>query len=495
MAWDPGFEVAFHPKTVAIVGASRRPRMFDFLTNLERAGFPGRIYPINPNAGGEVHRGLTFYADLVSVPEPVDLVIVTTPPDTVPAVLEDCIAANARNVHVFTAGFREVGDEKGIELEKTVVDIARRGGLRLLGPNCMGLQVPAARLTTWDSLPEMSGSVALITQSGGISGDFLRAANRWGVYISKVISFGNAAVLDAVDFLEYLSSDPDTRLICMYVEGVKDGARFTELVKRTNREKPVIVWKGGLTESGSRAVASHTGSLGGQREVWDAFYRQTGAVKVDGLAEMLDVAMALLYLRPITGRRVAVMGMGGGNTVAGADVCARAGLEVPRLTDETMQELRHFLPREGAIVGNPMDLGVVNADVGLLFGSLDPFIADPNIDAVIFNVPVGGVSLTSVTDGVAPLHPELQRRDPVAELQAALEDIIAFARARQWGRKPLIMVLSAAGGTYSPGLRLLVQQRMLRESVPVYFSLERASNALSKFAQYHAFLERSGAAR
>ena len=493
MVWDPGFEVAFHPKTLAIVGVSRKPRMFDFLTNLQSAGYSGRIYPINPSGAGQVHRGLTFYGDLVSVPEPVDLVIVTTPPDAVPAVLEDCIAANARNVHIFTAGFREVGDAKGIELEKKVVEIAKRGGLRILGPNCMGLQVPASRLTTWDTLPEKSGPVALITQSGGISGDFLRAAGRFGIYISKVISFGNGAGLDAIDFLEYLAGDPDTTLICMYVEGVKDGARFTNLVRETNKEKPVILWKGGLTESGSRAVASHTGSLGGHKEVWDAFYRQTGAVRVDAMAEMLDVAMGFLYLRPITGRRVAVMGMGGGNTVAGADVCARAGLEVPRLTDETMRELRSFMPREGAIVGNPMDIGVVNADVGLLFGALDPFIADPLVDAVIFNIPVGGISLTSVADGVAPRHPDLLRRDPAAELQAALEDIINFARARKWGRKPLIMVLSAAGGTYSPGLRALVQERMLQEGVPVYFSLERASNALSKFVGYHQY-QAAGAA-
>lgn len=485
MAWDPAFEVAFNPRAVAIVGVSRKPRTFDFLTNLQRAGFAGRIYPINPNAAHEEHRGLTFYPTVASVPEPVDLVIVTTPPDTVPAVLEDCIAANARNVHIFTAGFREVGDERGRELERRVVEIARKGGLRIVGPNCMGLQVPASRLTTWESLPEKSGSVALITQSGGISGEFLRSSGRYGIYISKAISFGNAAVLGALDFLEYLATDPETRLICAYLEGVTDGSRFTSLVREVNKEKPVIIWKGGLTESGARAVASHTGSLGGQREVWDAFFRQTGAVRVESLPEMLDAAMTFLYLRPFSGRRVAVMGVGGGNTVAGADVCARAGLEVPKLGEDTVNKLRSFLPREGTIIGNPLDLGVVNADIALLFRSLDPFVADPVIDAVIFSVPVGGTMAPSVQQAVAQAHGDSGRGDVAGAVATAVDDVLSFAREHKWGRKPLVLVLEAGGGGFSPGMRALVQERMLKEGVPVYLSLERASKALSKFVKYH----------
>lgn len=487
MAWDPAFEVAFHPRTVAIVGVSRKPRTFDFLTNLQKAGFAGRIYPINPNAAHEEHRGLTFYPTLASVPEPIDLVMVTTPPDSVPGILEDCIAAGARNVHIFTAGFREVGDERGIELERRVVEIAGRGGLRILGPNCMGLQVPASRLTTWESLPEKSGSVALITQSGGISGEFLRSSGRYGTYISKVISFGNAAVLGATDFLEYLASDPETKVICAYLEGVRDGSRFTSLVRQTNREKPVIIWKGGLTESGARAVASHTGSLGGQTQVWDAFFRQTGAVRVHSLPEMLDVAMTFLYLRPFTGRRVAVMGVGGGNTVAGADVCARAGLEVPRLSDETVGKLRSFLPREGSIIGNPLDLGVMNADVTLLFRSLDPFIADPVIDAVIFSIPVAGTVAPSVQQAMTQMHGDATRDDVSRVVATAVDDVLGFAREHQWGRKPLVLVLEAGGEGFSPGLRAVVQERMLKAGVPVYMSLERASRALSRFAQYHQY--------
>ena len=486
MVWDPEFEVAFHPKTVAIVGVSRRPHFFDFVANLQTAGFCGRIYPINPRAVGEEYRGLKFYPDLVSVPEPIDLVIISTPRETVPAVLEDCIAANAKNIHIFAAGFREVGDARGIELEDKVVEIANRGGLRILGPNCMGLHVPASRITTWDELDPESGSVAFVSQSGGHAGQVVREGGRFGIHFSKVISFGNAAVLDSTDFLEYLATDQETKLICMYIEGVKDGSRFTRLVKEINRGKPVIIWKGGLTEAGSRAVASHTGSLGGEREVWNAFYKQTGAVSVGSMEELLDVTMAFLYLRPPSSRRAALIGAGGGNSVAGADICARSGLYLPTLTEVTLKELGSFIPPEGTMIKNPLDIGVVFIDINMLLRSLDPIAADPLIDSIIFALPLRMLP-RSITDSWAD-DARLGRMGVVwKELRRGVFDnLVKFDRENVY-RKPIVIVLQQSAGGFSSEFQEQVQQEFLEAGIPVYLSLKRASRAMAKLIQYHEF--------
>jgi len=486
MAWDPGFETAFHPKTVAIVGVSRQPHFFDFVSHLQNAGYEGHIFPINPKADGEVHRGCRFYRDLVSVPEPIDLVIVSTPRETVPAVLEDCVAANARNVHIFTAGFKEVGDARGKELEEQVVEIARRGGLRIVGPNCMGLHVPASRITTWEDIDPQSGPVAFVSQSGGHAGALVRDGGRFGIGFSKVISFGNATVLDSTDFLEYLATDPETRLICMYLEGVKDGSKFTAMVRNINKEKPVIVWKGGLTESGSRAVASHTGSLGGEREVWDAFYKQTGAVRVGSLEEVLDVTMAFLYLRPPRSRSTALIGAGGGNSVAGADICARAGLDLPTLTEATLTELGSFIPPEGTIIRNPLDIGVVLMDINMLLRSLDPIAADPLIDSIIFALPLGMVP-RGLRDQLAPDSPMAVLGDVFQRLRQGIMDSLVGFHRDHVSRKPIVVVLQGSAGGFAPGQQEEIQQELLQAGIPVYFSLERASRAMARLIQYHEF--------
>jgi len=304
MAWHPGFETAFDPKAIAVVGVSPEGGMGTAIVIiLQQYGYSGHIYPINPRlAPGEL-QGFKVYPDLVSVPEPTDLVIICVPAAAVPAVLQDCIAANARNVHIFTAGFEETGEEEGIVLGQEIRRVAESGGLRIVGPNSYGLQVPAARVATIAGISPESGPVAFISQSGGHAIEFTGAAPTFGLRFSKVISYGNAAGFDCTDFLEYLATDNETKIITMYLEGLRDGHQLLRLVREANKTKPVIIWKGGLTESGAKACASHTGALAGREEVWQAFFRQTGAIRVDNLQQMGDVAMAFLYLRPPRGRR------------------------------------------------------------------------------------------------------------------------------------------------------------------------------------------------
>jgi acyl-CoA synthetase (NDP forming) len=254
----------FNPKSVAIVGASPNPQGWggtSYLLRMQNIGFPGKIYPINPKATEIL--GLKAYPDLQSVPETIDHVMVAISAPGVPRVLEDCIKAGARSVHIFSSGFGETGEKEGRELEKQIIEIIQRGKLKVVGPNCMGLWVPASKLAGWGVKPGGSGEVAFLSQSGG-HGEILTAyAQSLGVYFSKIISFGNASGLQVWDFLEYLHQDPDTKIITIYLEGLREGNRTTQFIKEINRTKPVIIWKGGLTESGSKAVASHTGSMAG----------------------------------------------------------------------------------------------------------------------------------------------------------------------------------------------------------------------------------------
>ena len=355
----------FHPQSIAVIGAPRKKNSMGWLGmfgQIKAFGYPGRLYPINPKAS-EIE-GIKAYPDLVSLPEPVDLVVVTVPAPAVPDALRDCVASGSRNVHIFSSGFKETGEEPGISIQKEMEKIAIEGGLRVIGPNCMGLYVPKSRIVTWNRASTISGPVALISQSGGHAGDFTHLANQLGIYFSKVISYGNALSLDCTDFLDYLAHDTETEIIAMYLEGIKDGRYLINQVKEINKSKPVIILKGGLTDSGARAAASHTGSMAGGESIWHALYRQTGAVRVDSLEEMAQTTMLFTRLKPAVGKRVAILGTGGGVSVAAADTCARTGLELPPFENGVLKELRAHIPPAGNMIRNPIDAEILFSTLG-----------------------------------------------------------------------------------------------------------------------------------
>jgi len=467
----------FYPGSVAVVGASSNPAGFGgtgFITRLRALGFPGNIYPVNPKAT-EI-QGLKVYPDVKSIPETVDFVIVAVPAPRVPEVLEDCAAGGAKNVHIFTSGFGETGEEEGRQLEKRIIEIIQRGDLRVVGPNCMGIYVPASKLAAWGAKPVGSGSVAFLSQSGG-HGEFLTSyAQGLGVYFSKVISFGNAAGLQAVDFLEYLADDPDTKIITVYLEGIKDGNRVTQLIKTINRTKPVIVWKGGLTDSGSRAVTSHTGSLAGEERVWDAFYTQTGAVRVSSLEEIVDVAMAFLHLTPPRGRRTLLLGGGGGNAVALADICSREGLEVPHLTDKTREELNSFISLAGNSTRNPLDVWDVQGDADQLRRCIELSVGDPNVDLAIVDRHAGD-DMYDDND-----HRHADRRQKQRQVN---KYIIDFAKNNN-SNKPLVVAMNVFGSNPdSVASAAKLRRDFALAGVPAYSSPASAARALSRFVEYH----------
>jgi acyl-CoA synthetase (NDP forming) len=474
MTWDPELERAFHPRTVAIVGISSQARRgapwapggSSFIGSLEQLEFKGLIYPVNPKVTEVM--GYKVYPSVSAIPEPVDLVIIAIPAADVPPVLEDCIKADARNIHMFTAGFEETGETEGIELSKRVREIISRGRLRLIGPNCMGIYVPSAGIGTFDKLPRQSGPVAFVSQSGGHLNWYAHYGPNYGVWFSKGISFGNAYALDSTDFLEYLANDPDSRLICMYLEGIRDGKKLLRQVREINHSKPVVLWKAGLTEHGARAVASHTASMAGQEAVWRGFFRQTGAVQVCSLEEMAEMAMTFLYVKPPRGKRVAVMGLGGGTSVAAADACSREGLIVPPLTESTQNELKKFIPLAGASIRNPLDTGLVFRDVSVLAREMDLVTADPAIDMLI----------------IMP-HLDMARHTGTEQVQGLIDYLADFSKNNRWN-KPMVLVFhSFANEAWEAELRSRLKVELPQKGVPVYSSLISASRALARFAEYH----------
>jgi len=456
---------------VGIVGVSRNENThapgysgLKLFRNLRSSGYRGRVYPINP--GTREIDGEKTYPDVMSVPEPLDLVVITVRAEVVSGVLEDCIAAKARNVQICTSGFAETGTEEGRLLDGTIREIIQRGDLRVIGPNCMGFHVPSANFRMFEELELVQGPVAFISQSGGHSRTFLLHGPEFGIGFSKVFSYGNALSLDAVEFLDYLSRDPETGVICMYLEGIRDGKRLLELVRRVNMEKPVIVWKAGLTDSGARASASHTGSMKGDRQIWNAFFKQTGAIRAGSLDEMMDTTMSVLRLPPTPRMRTAVLGIGGGATVANGDTCGEEGIETPPLSGETLRALSEFVGLVNQGMANPMDVPTAVANPAALSRALELVTSDPMIDMVILCV-----ATEFLSGGWGDYMPGFTK---------TLSEFLQV----HTGGKPVVVAIEDEG--YLCGTEQCARE--LRESgITVFHSLARACRALRRFAGYYRF--------
>jgi acyl-CoA synthetase (NDP forming) len=472
MAWDSGFNVAFNPRSVAVLGASTKERGGgnQFIRGMQEMEYEGRIYPINANA--EEILSLKCYPSLAAVPEVPDLVIVAVGAGRAAQALEECIAKGARNVHMFTAGFAETGEEEGADLAERLRQVAQRGRLNIVGPNCMGIYSPRGRISPWGKLPTEVGPIAMITQSGALGGEFTRLAPDYGLFMSKVISYGNGYVLDCTDYLEYLETDPDTRYIAMYLEGVEDGAKLLRMVQRISPRKPVVICKGGHTAAGTKAAASHTGALAGQSAVWDAFFAQSGAIRVDSIEEMVDVLQALVRLPPCTGRGVALMGGAGGTSVTGADVCARAGLDVPPISEPIQRELRTFIGVAGTSVRNPMDVGMQLREPADYLRVLELVAEDQGIDILMMI-----------------LHPLWMRFSDRRARNKMLRGLVEFARSSRH-RKPFCVAMRhPAENLEAEKARLRMTKHFLEASVPVFKSVERACRALYRFTAYYRAVE------
>ena len=373
----------FNPKSVAIVGLPRGMKMGKlFLMALQDQGYPGHIYPVHPEAG-EID-GLKAYPNISAIPGPVDLAIILVPHHMALPVVKDCTAKGVKGAVLFTAGYKETGTDEGKALEEELASVARSSGMRLFGPNCMGLYCPKTGLSFFPELSKQPGPVGFISHSGSLANIIGRMGDQKGVHFSKAVSLGNECDLTSADLLTYLGDDPETGVIGAYLEGIKNGPYFLRALKNASRKKPVILWKVGLTPEGGRAAASHTGALGGSRQIWEAVVKQGGAIPVKGFDILLDTLMGFSLLPPRLGDRMAILSGPGGLAVAAAEACGNAGLRLAEISPKTRATLDEFIPPTGTSLRNPIDVGLTaSLEIQIYTRAAKALAADPGVDAIL----------------------------------------------------------------------------------------------------------------
>ncbi|MGB9713401.1 MAG: acetate--CoA ligase family protein [Candidatus Bathyarchaeales archaeon] len=446
----------FEPESVAIIGASRSPLKFGhyIVKNLLDLGFKGKVYPVNPNADEIL--GLKAYPRVNAIDDKVDSAIIIVPASSVPNVMRECAEKRVKGVVICSSGFRETG-EVGKKIEDEVVAIAKKAGIRVIGPNTTGILNTSNNFTTsFAPLPKFKkGNVAFIAQTG-----LFAAAAFWWIMtkqpfgISKIVGLGNKCDVDDAEVLEYLAEDEDTEVIAIYMEGVKDGVKLFKTFKNVAKNKPIIVLKSGRSPAGIKASMSHTGSLAVKDEIFDAMCKQAGVIRVEGdLDKLLDITKAFA-LQPLPkGNRVAIVTVTGGGGVMAADECAKHGLELAPLSSETLNRIRSQMP-SWANVSNP-------ADIEPLFEKVGP---EESV-----KIAVEAVLEDKNVDSVAILFVAVPRLIQFFNVKSA----IRFLREINTERKPIL--------TYLLGFKEMVDSwtaQIEEEKIPVYTSIERCIEAL-----------------
>jgi len=453
------------PRTIAVIGASRRPGTIghELFRNLLLGRFAGSVYPVNA-AGGAVG-GVHAFASIADVPEAIDLAVITVPAAGVLDVVEQCGAVGVRSLVIISAGFAEV-DADGAERQESVLRIARQYGMRVVGPNCMGIvnTGDGVRMNATFAPGTLTpGSMALLSQSGALGIAVLQQAAELGLGISSFVSVGNKADVSGNDLLQYWEADPSCSVILLYLESFGNPRKFARVAKRVSRSKPIVAVKSGRTDVGALAARSHTASAAVPDRAADALFRQAGVIRVDTMGEMFDVAMVLANQTPPSGGNVAILGNSGGPGILAADACDAAGLRLSQLSAATADALRAILPA-AASVANPVDL-IASARAEQYGAALDIVLADPAVDSVI-------VVFTS---------PLVTRADDVA---AAVSAVAA--------RHPDKVVVATFLGTAAM-TGTLSGDASAPHRVPVFNFPERAVRALGHVTRYGRWLARSDA--
>ncbi len=465
----PALDYVFHPGSIAIAGASAKESGMGgggFVQSLQDIGFRGPIYLIHPTA--TAIRGLKCYPALAEVPDDVDYVISSVPARAVPALLEDCIRKHVKVLHLFTAGFTETGDAERAKMEQAVIARAREAGIRLIGPNCMGLYVPASRLAMMgEQIPE-AGPVGMISQSGVNAGEIVRWGLPRGLRFSKVISFGNGADLKAADFFDYMADDPETEIIAAYIEGVQEGPRLARAMRKAGAVKPVAVLKAGRTEAGSRAASSHTASLAGSLQIFDGLCKQAGAIRVESMDELVDMVVTFRFVKRLSGPNIIVVGGGGGASVLAADDLDAAGLTLPTLLPETLEALAKVTAEAGTSIRNPIDTMSLWQESGFE-GTLEPCMKAPNADAVLMHTSFGG-------GGPGSRFGDIRAR--MASQAAAIKKL------RDETGKPIVVAIRGAMTAEGLSQSQEFTEICWRAGIATYPSIARAGVALARLLEW-----------
>jgi len=470
----------FMPKTVAVVGASTKGAALPniFIRRIREFGFEGAIYPIHPVAA-EID-GLPAYRTLADTPQPVDYAYIAVSAAQIPAMLA-AAAGRVRFAQVISSGFGEV--EAGKELQQQLAAAARAGGMRLLGPNCLGLYTPRGKVTFTEIAPREVGTVGIVSQSGGLGTDIVRRGMSRGLKFSGLVTVGNCADLGTNDMLEFYLADPQTRVIGLYIESAQDGRRLFEILRAAHARKPVVMLKGGRTRQGLAAAVSHTGSLAGDDRAWVALSRQTGCVLVDTLDEFVDALLAFQALAPRTQRptqRVVLFGNGGGASVLATDYFARLGLDVTPFSQTIVDALAALGLPPGTSITNPVD-----CPVGTLQQE-DGRVAEKILDVVYASAePEALVMHLNLAAFVGRAKPEVLDN----LMQAALR-----VQAHYPGKAHFVLVLRADDEPELLARRREFRARAVALGIPVYDELSNAGQALAALQAHERFVQsRSGA--
>ena len=408
------FDYFFKPRTIAVIGASNDPLKlgYEVFKNLKKYR-EGRVYPVNVK--DEVVQGVKAYRNVKDIPDEVDLAVVVIPKKFVKRAVIDCGEKGVKGIVLITAGFGETGEE-GKREERELVEIAHRYGMRIIGPNCVGIMNTHNSMNATFIMDAKKGDIAFVSQSGALGAGIVYKTVKEGIGFSKFISIGNMADVDFSELMEYLAEDEESKAIALYIEGIKDGRRFMEAAKRATKKKPVIVLKAGKSESGARAASSHTGSLAGSYRIYEAAFKQTGILVANTIDEMLSMARAFTQPLP-KGNKVAIMTNAGGPGVLTADEIYKYGLKLANLKEETMQKLKEFLPPMAA-VRNPVDM-IASARGEEYYRTAKLLLEDENVDMLIAICVVptfAGMTPTEHAEGVIRAVKEVNNGKPVLAL-------------------------------------------------------------------------------
>ena len=476
-------DLLFNPQSVAVVGATDTLGKwgFDLIRVLLKNKGSRKIYPVN-TMEAEVS-GVKAYRKVSDIPEPVDFVAIVVPESQVISVMKDCVKKGVKGAIVITAGFAEVG-EKGLQVQKELVQIARQGNIRFIGPNTMGHFNMASGFNTLTYSPAFKtrSGIGLISQSGNIGGYVLMRGLDEGIGFSKFIGTGNEADVTLEDLLEYLGQDEETRIIAMYIEGLRQGRRFFDLAREITRKKPIVAIKVGRTEAGTRAVRSHTSALSGSDAIYDAMFKQCGVIRVDKISELFDTAVALLNQPVMRGNRIGILTRGGGFGALASDACQKNGLELSTLSNATLERLNEILPPYWSHA-NPVDMVASNA---YAYSCVEALMDDDNVDAVYYVAVVDENRRFNMQrlDDVPPAERENARKMIEEYERLNIESVDKMVSNIKKYRKPIIFCAS------TPSRKLYDSEfyhRLLDNNSLVYATPEDGARVLSCLAQYSSY--------
>ena len=456
-------ERGFYPRNVAVIGAARHNQHRWIKAHLSFHQNHGKVFHVNIDEAewpGATELGVQNFHSILDIQEPIDYVTISVPRKIVPRLIEECIKKEVAIVHIYTAGFEESGEEEGIRLDHEISAMARKSGLLVIGPNCLGLFNPAVGIRQGErQYHGESGYFGYISQSGSMASGMVMEANAYDVKMSKCISMGNGMVLDVPDYLDYFSEDAETKVIGMYLEGVRNPQRFFESLRAASSKKPVLVWKVGKTEDAARATQAHTGTPYIREDIWDSLINRCGAIPIETQDEMIDTVKALSLIPSATGYNVGLLAGSGGHSTDMANVFSKAGFNVAPLTEHSYQEMGSFFNMIGGNYVNPIQGTREHHDK-----IVDILSKDENLDLVV--VELSGSGLAS-------------------DAKFFDEGVRIIKAAQAGSNKPISVIVYPSFPRLEPSAREAIDKRFTQEGIPAFHGFQSGARALRNVVNHH----------